>query len=1045
VNNISFTGLPGIIITDEPAIPLVISSKNSNPPYQISIAGVKYGNGLIIGFCHDSFLSDDNFDYFDNKKFISNIINFSSKKSILISVSHGEYLNKKNTNKFINFSKNLGFKTNFLYDEIDDSILNDIGILISFSAWISFKDSEILAMKKFVNNGGILLIAGLGWSWIAYHPYKKIDDLPANQIGYEFGIMWVDGAIYESKENIQNEATIFKIFYPDTTKYILNINSALKILNGDLANYKNDLNTYLSNNKDKLDSWINCLETLYKNSKIYQKKREQIFYQINNLIKNYQYYFQKDHIFDIKRESILAWIREKMAIVLYSYALPLDDIKKNLICETLNLKEIYKDIWLKFNVLILDNNSLYKKNLIFLYDLLDSLSIELHNLKLILIGKLLGLPPKGLYLLFPNEKEYIFDLGYSFATSTDIGYAIDLWDVHIDNEYENPFPSDVPSRKDPYFSGAAAHELTHIIDLNIIYKDENLYNERMSLIKSAGSDHMNYLRSILEDGFFVKNPAEFIASIANQYFCDSWNTLDLAIKRFNNNYKEPINQFLFFVKVLSMNGNLVPFYSRLENGTKLIKKDIYIEKNEDGKIIKINDSQNWKRYIFEYYKNKVNKINIQKLESSYKIISNILRGEGEIKIDNPNPSYGSEVYIEIIPKDNYEILKVYDNSIDVTNLVKNNLYKIKFIESNHNIEVIFDYKTFKVKTNISSGGKITPSGSVNVKYGDSITFTITPDIGYKIKDVLIDGKSVGPVTSYTFENVDSDHTIEAIFELNVFKITTIVSEGGKITPSNPEVKYGDSITLEFIPDPGYEIEDVIIDGKSVGLTLNFTFTKVTENHTLEVKFRKKLIEIKLIIVPQEGGKISPDIKLVEYGKSITYQFIPNEGYEIDNVLLNGKSLGSISSYTISNITSPQILEVRFRQKKTYIKLQIGNKIMYVNDSPQEIDVPPQIVEGRTYLPIKYIVEPLGGEISWDGNEKKVTITLKDTTIELWIGKNIARVNGLYTPIDSNNPKVVPMIIQGRTMLPVRFVAENLGCDVQWDSTTKTITIIYPKI
>jgi len=132
-------------------------------------------------------------------------------------------------------------------------------------------------------------------------------------------------------------------------------------------------------------------------------------------------------------------------------------------------------------------------------------------------------------------------------------------------------------------------------------------------------------------------------------------------------------------------------------------------------------------------------------------------------------------------------------------------------------------------------------------------------------------------------------------------------------------------------------------------------------------------------------------------------------------------------------------------KKITLMLQIGNKIMYVNDSPQEIDVPPQIVEGRTYLPIKYIVEPLGGEISWDGTEKKVTITLKDITIELWIGKNIARVNGVDTPIDSNNPKVVPMIIQGRTMLPVRFVAENLGCDVQWDSTTKTITIIYPKI
>ncbi|MGB9844066.1 MAG: stalk domain-containing protein, partial [Caldisericia bacterium] len=131
-------------------------------------------------------------------------------------------------------------------------------------------------------------------------------------------------------------------------------------------------------------------------------------------------------------------------------------------------------------------------------------------------------------------------------------------------------------------------------------------------------------------------------------------------------------------------------------------------------------------------------------------------------------------------------------------------------------------------------------------------------------------------------------------------------------------------------------------------------------------------------------------------------------------------------------------------KKIVLKLQIGNQIMLVNDRKQEIDVPPQIIEGRTLLPIRWVAEPLGATVGWDGVEKKVTVTLKSTTIELWIGKNIARVNGVDTPIDPNNPKVVPMIISGRTMLPVRFVAENLGCQVDWDSNTKTVTITYPK-
>ncbi|MCD6168668.1 MAG: copper amine oxidase N-terminal domain-containing protein [Caldisericia bacterium] len=127
-----------------------------------------------------------------------------------------------------------------------------------------------------------------------------------------------------------------------------------------------------------------------------------------------------------------------------------------------------------------------------------------------------------------------------------------------------------------------------------------------------------------------------------------------------------------------------------------------------------------------------------------------------------------------------------------------------------------------------------------------------------------------------------------------------------------------------------------------------------------------------------------------------------------------------------------------------LKLQIGSKTMYINDEPKEIDVPPTIVEGRTLLPIRWVAEPLGADVGWDGKERKVTVSLNDTTIELWIGKPTARVNGIEKPIDPNNPKVVPMILNGRTMLPVRFVAENLGADVLWDGTTKTVTIIYPK-
>ncbi|RLD14528.1 MAG: hypothetical protein DRI28_03320, partial [Caldiserica bacterium] len=128
-----------------------------------------------------------------------------------------------------------------------------------------------------------------------------------------------------------------------------------------------------------------------------------------------------------------------------------------------------------------------------------------------------------------------------------------------------------------------------------------------------------------------------------------------------------------------------------------------------------------------------------------------------------------------------------------------------------------------------------------------------------------------------------------------------------------------------------------------------------------------------------------------------------------------------------------------------LKLKIDSKIMYVNDTPLEMDVSPIIIEGRTLLPIRYIAEPLGAEVGWDGTEKKVTVSLDDIFIELWIGKNTARVNGVEKPIDPNNPKVKPIIVPpGRTMLPVRFVAENLGCKVDWEQETRTVIITYKK-
>ncbi|MCD6427548.1 MAG: copper amine oxidase N-terminal domain-containing protein, partial [Caldisericaceae bacterium] len=135
-------------------------------------------------------------------------------------------------------------------------------------------------------------------------------------------------------------------------------------------------------------------------------------------------------------------------------------------------------------------------------------------------------------------------------------------------------------------------------------------------------------------------------------------------------------------------------------------------------------------------------------------------------------------------------------------------------------------------------------------------------------------------------------------------------------------------------------------------------------------------------------------------------------------------------------------------KTIVITLKPGNPYMTVNGVSQEIDpgrgTKPVIIPkwSRTVVPIRAIVEALGGTIEWDGKERKVTIKFNGTVIELWIDNPEARVNGKVKWIDEKNHDVRPIIINDRTMLPLRFVAENLGCNVDWDPKTRTITITY---
>lgn len=99
------------------------------------------------------------------------------------------------------------------------------------------------------------------------------------------------------------------------------------------------------------------------------------------------------------------------------------------------------------------------------------------------------------------------------------------------------------------------------------------------------------------------------------------------------------------------------------------------------------------------------------------------------------------------------------------------------------------------------------------------------------------------------------------------------------------------------------------------------------------------------------------------------------------------------------------------------------------------DVPPQIIDDRTFVPLRVIFEAMGAEVDWDGDARKVTASNGETTVEMVIDNTVMTVNGKEIILD-----VPPQIVEDRTLVPARAVAESFGAEVTWMGDTRTVII-----
>lgn len=222
-------------------------------------------------------------------------------------------------------------------------------------------------------------------------------------------------------------------------------------------------------------------------------------------------------------------------------------------------------------------------------------------------------------------------------------------------------------------------------------------------------------------------------------------------------------------------------------------------------------------------------------------------------------------------------------------------------------------KEFTITAVAHGGGIIDPSGAVKVEEGKDQVFTIRPYEGFEIKEVFVNGESVGAVTEYKFEVVRSDASIEVFFAEKEAVQADKTKLNESIAAAEELLKHAE----DYVPEDIQNLMEVLEAAKAVAADPAVTQETVdAAQNALDVAMNIAPIqkEFAIMAAAGEGGSITPcgTVK-VERGMSQTFAIQPKEGYVISDVLVNGQSVGAVAEYTFCDVNADANITALFQK------------------------------------------------------------------------------------------------------------------------------------